>query len=299
MEKILFIILTFTTLSLKAQTSVYKPFPESNAIWNFQSYISCPSIVSFTENYSITITEDTVINSQIYHKLSVPAVIKSYDTTICNHVSLGYKGAFRQDVLNKKVFFMSPSSNTESLLYDFNIEVGDTIKGLTASYTDTVFSIDSVLVGSSYHKRWNFNQEFNISLIEGVGLTYGLIELSPGNAIGNFPYFNITCFSNNNISLYPNSSINCELITSLNKTDNHFNQIKIFPNPSTGALKVCFDKINITEIRITDIFGNMVFREVQLTGTDFEIKELNSGTYTLTLIDSNNKRINYKIIIIS
>lgn len=252
MKKYLFIILTILAFNSKGQTSVYHPMPDSAAVWNFQDNVYCSSVFWYTNTYSITFSGDTIISNQAYHKLIKPFFTHfSNDTNCTGGEMLGYLGAFRQDIIDKKVFFVPPYGSLEVLLYDFNMQVGDTVKGYIeqiAAQKDTVVSIDSILIGSDYRKRWNINQDYGISFIEGLGSTFGLIEQSPAGLIGNFWSFSLICFQQNGQSLYPNSSSNCQLITSSNSVDNLSNQINIFPNPSEGLLTIDFGKANIREI---------------------------------------------------
>jgi hypothetical protein len=41
MKTILLILFAGLSLFLRGQTSVYQPFPDSNAVWNFDSYKYC------------------------------------------------------------------------------------------------------------------------------------------------------------------------------------------------------------------------------------------------------------------
>ena len=303
MKKILLVSFTLITFFVNGQTSVYHPFPDSNAVWNidgecFCTYSPYPPYSGY-EIYSITISADTIINSQTYHKLKIPFV--QTDGSSCNLfvTTSGYTGAIREDTTNKKVFFVPPSENTEQLLYDFTMQVGDTVKGYLENYVyakDIVQSIDSVLVGNSYRKRWNINGSgyYNMQLIEGIGSTYGLIEPSPIGLDGN--QYSITCFRQNGQSLYPDTTSNCGLITSVNSIGKTSNEIKIFPNPSQGSFTIDFDKAEIEEIQLMDILGNIILRQKNINQTQINIDNLNSGIYILTIIDKGNKTTNRKII---
>lgn len=299
MKKILVLFSTFFALITNGQT--YYSFPDSNAVWNFQRVWYCwagvPSPVS--ESYSITFSGDTIISSQTYHKLNVPFL--QTPMTSCGPGTTAintYKGAIRQDTIIKKVFFVPPSDTVEQLLYDFNMQVGDTVKGYIEAWAypiDTVQSIDSVLVGSTFRKRWNINFGYDIHIIEGIGSTYGLIEHSPGNQPDWYEY-SITCFQQDGQPLYPATSTTCQLITGTNSIDKFSAQIKVFPNPSLGSFTIDFDKLTIKEMRLTDILGNVVFKQRNFEQTKINIDKLPSGTYILTIIDKNDKQTNSKII---
>ena len=297
MKKLLLLNLILLTLFAKGQTSAYHSFPDSNAVWNFHFQHYCFFNGTGDEYYSITFSSDTLINSQTYHKLTTPFV-QSFSTGTCGGIPTGYKGAIRQDTANKKVFYIPPTDTTEQLLYDFTMQVGDTVRGYIETFaftTDIVQSIDSVLIGSTYRKRWNINNCYNIQFIEGIGSTYGLFERSPG-CITDDAGYSLTCFQQNGQSLYPDTITNCQLITSVNSIDNFSNQIKIFPNPSSSSFTVDFDNADIKEIKLTDLLGNTIFQQQTNKQSQIKIDRLQIGTYILTIIDRKNRTTNRKII---
>ena len=282
-----------------AQKSVYYPFPDSNAQWNMHLSLQGIPGPAHEEFYSIILTGDTLINGLTYHKLTIPYV-ESSGKSITTMISPGYKGAIRQDTLNRKTFIIPPATITEQLLYDFTMQIGDTVKGHIETYLnpgDVVESIDSVLVGNNYHKRWKINSNYTIYFIEGVGSTYGLIEYSPGNVV-DWADISTTCFRQNGITLYPASATNCELITSIIPVNKKKDQFKIYPNPSHGSFTAEFDKsMNIVEIRLTDLFGRIILQQQTDNLTKIEIDNLENKTYILTIIDKDHKTTNKKIII--
>ena len=294
MRKLLLVILLFCANSGKSQTWIYHSMPDSNAVWNFEAINPCPQIVNLFQNFSITISGDTTINSITYHKLFTPFVFESYIGTNCGSTFPGYKGAIRQDTLLKSVYIVKPFNNTEQLLYDFTLQVGDTLKGVIASISvdaDTVISIDSILVGGSYRKKWNITN--GISIIEGLGSTYGLVQNSTAGLIGTFSNFSITCFSQNGASIYPNNTISCPLITSLNTLNEIVKEIKIYPNPSKGIFIVDFNGLEIKEIILNDLFGQLILKENTSNSINLSIDNLKTGLYILTIIDKNNKSTFY------
>ena len=240
----------------------------------------------FENNYSIIISGDTLINGLLYQKL-----------TIVN--PLWYKGSIRQDTINRKVFIIPPAAATEELLYDFTMQVGDTVKGYIENYLNTkdiVENIDTVLVGNNYRKRWKINSGYSIYFIEGIGSTYGLVEYSPGTIVDG-PDFSISCFRQNSITIYPDTITNCELITSVKPIEIQNNQLRIYPNPSNGSFTIEFDEsLAIKEIRLTDLLGKIVFQQQTDNRTKIEITNLRNEIYILTIIDKNNLLINKKII---
>ncbi|MHC1776387.1 MAG: T9SS type A sorting domain-containing protein [Lentimicrobium sp.] len=301
MKKLLFFIAALSVLSAKSQTSVYHPFPDSNASWNIHmSQGMCFMGGWSDEDYSIMIFGDTIIDSQIYHKLTTPWV-EVVSTGGCTQQNFsGYQGAIRQDIPGKKVFFVPPSASDEILLYDFNMEVGDTVRGYLQLFhapTDVVAEIDSVLVGDTYRKRWSINPCYGIYLIEGVGSTFGLLAPYPG-CMTDMNDYSLTCFNQDGLSVYPDLFSECLLITSINDADITGHTVHIFPNPSNGSFTVAFDRPDeITEIRISGITGNTVFQKKTENLSTVTITGIPAGTYILTIIDRESRSSNRKIII--
>jgi hypothetical protein len=248
--------------------------------------------------YSIEISGDTIINSIQYHKLFTPYIQTSVKSKSIQ-INTGYNGAIRQDTLIRKVFIVPRFESTEQLLYDFTMQVGDSVKGFIQTVfdpKDVVFSIDSVLVGNSYRKRWNINLSYNISIIEGVGCTFGLIEQSPGQIIDYYD-IGISCFRQNDLTIYPDTLTNCELITSVNPIEKQIDLINVYPNPSNGTFNIEFDQSkNIKQVQVTDLIGNIIFQKEKNIPSKLCIDNLSPGIFMLSIIDQDNKRINKKIL---
>ena len=63
MKQTLIILLTLLILQVNAQTSVYHPFPDSNAIWNCSYLIDCLQGCNYEYgNFSLIIDGDTLIS---------------------------------------------------------------------------------------------------------------------------------------------------------------------------------------------------------------------------------------------
>jgi hypothetical protein len=282
MKKFLLLIATLITLSAKSQTSVYHPFPDSSAVWNFHTTLAMCTLGGGVESYySITISGDTLINSQVYHKLFTPFVQSIVTGTCSPYVFSGYDGAVRQDTANRKVFYVPPSDSTEQLLYDFSMQVGDTVKGYIESIIlplDTVQSIDSVLVGNNYRKRWLINSCYNIMLIEGIGSTFGLIEPSPG-CILDVPYYELICFKQNGMTLYPDTNANCEVITDVKNINPETYLTTITPNPFSDKLTINNNNNDLSEIILYDMVSRKLLQQKFTNAVTLNTSQLAKGIY--------------------
>lgn len=288
MKKLLLISCLLLSLIAKAQTTTYHPFPEGDATWNFtyypQSWSMLPNDYEHV-NYSITFSGDTLINNMTYHKLITPFA----------SLRKGYRGAIRQDIAAKKVFIVPPTEISEILLYDFNLQVGDSVKGYIFP-NDTIESIDSIAVGMSFRKRWKINNGYNVYIIEGIGSTYGLLEPSPMYCT-DCPEFQLNCYSENNQTIYPDLQTNCELINSLNFIETNSSEIKVCPNSQNGSTTFLFENANILEIKLIDMFAKVIYQQPTTNQKTITIDHLQSGFYILIAKSTTNKLITKKLII--
>ncbi len=298
MKQILSILLLFYSLSTTSQTSVYHPFPDSSALWNFQREIFCQFFLSY-EHYSIQITGDTTINNQTYHVLNTRSI--TTDNPSCfGWGGIGYRGAIRQDTVLKKIYYVQPTDSVEQLLYDFNLQVGDTVRGFTQEGVfspDIVLEIDSILIGSDYRKRWFINSGYGIYMIEGVGCTNGLIELSPGNIIDGITS-SLSCFSQNNVTLYPFPTYTCNLVDLVNNIDG--SKILISPNPFHSETKIFFDPdFLFSDLSVYNSMGRLVKSE-RINGGAYYLflrNSLTEGMYFINLNSDKGKTYSAKLII--
>ena len=98
------------------------------------------------------------------------------------------------------------ASGTESLLYDFDLAVGDTVHYDPSGDTIFVAGTDSVLVGGVYHKSFTMTNAYSGTgfipgdLIEGVGNVAGLDAWHLYRFEG---ASKLWCFSHKSVQQYP------------------------------------------------------------------------------------------------
>ena len=188
----------FIGQGVKAQE--YIRLLEENKQWNVVDVSGFGWVAATTFIYKTTL-RDTLIDNKLYN------IIEKYDS-LSNHTSYEF---VREDSTGK-VFLNSnyPFANNELLLYDFSLEVGDTIS-LYNEIDFVVISTDSItLLNNEKRKTWKFEAANAIDKcnyypndddvwIEGVGSINGL--LSPG-CKSYTDYFQLLCFYEDGNILY-------------------------------------------------------------------------------------------------
>jgi hypothetical protein len=288
-------LLVFTISASFAQ--VYKPFPTSGATWReYQNGYQCDCC----SDYQLFINGDTVINTMTYHKLRKTGMMYFEDLNGNCHPIFWYNinqyaGGFRNDSINKRVYYFPPYALNETLLYDFNLNLGDTTVTYLSEFIGeswVVTNVDSVLIGNEYHRRLQLNDCLDkpLHIIEGVGSTFGL--LSP--FICWEPWYehvsNLMCFKQDNQTVYPDPNIDCQLVSSVNQIDD-FNQdvhVSIFPNPSNDNLSITSSLMDF-HICIINESGQLLYKKkVDSNSTQIDISTWKNGQYFIELSKNGN-----------
>ncbi|RLD62174.1 MAG: hypothetical protein DRJ01_06600 [Bacteroidetes bacterium] len=271
----------------------YVPFDFKNGIWVCkEAYFGEEG---FTYGIQFYTKGDTIINGNLYQKLH-QFRIKSDFYYMYPDTSQGYYGAIRNNS-NKQVEYVNQDDTIPEIIYDFNLNLGDTIKNGYGKYEEhklIVMSIDSVNYCGKYHKRYNLNDTsiynpnystlINQSLIEGIGFNSGLIN----------PWFHqfevetrLVCYTEkNNDYCEP-----CDLLSSI-KPINTKNSIKIYPNPSLGKINIDVENIDANkqfEIKIIDLSGKIIYKKTCKTKSlQIDMSNQSSGIYNAIITTKNN-----------
>ncbi|MDO9185231.1 MAG: T9SS type A sorting domain-containing protein [Bacteroidia bacterium] len=302
-----FILLLFMTpLILTAQTSVYHPFPYSNAIWTFQNSDvasndsgSCTGINICYIDYQYRLLGDTIVSGKKYANIycDVSFANCSCGPNSSQSVYAGYAGAIRNDTLNKRVYSAN-FTGTEQLLYDFNWVVGDTF----TTCNNIIAVVDSVMIGSNYRKR--FITSDSVHFIEGIGY----VGMVGGNGSDLFwsqcslsmsPYYTFICYTDSTESyvLHPEY---CNPITiGIPNEPYQETTLNIYPNPSINRITIKFNKAQYrTNVKIISVLGEEI-RNMNFTGEELIIEknEIKNGIYFIQTLDERNIVTNRKVII--
>lgn len=217
------LLIAFSCVNIYSQ---YVPFPLDSIGWKID--LKCWSNgESFPcgSDY-ILMNGDTVINNKVYKKLD-------YYT----YTYLGYYGFLREEskvisfIPNQEFSSYSYYDTSEYILYDFNLEVGDTFYlGLSELYS-TVYDIDSVQLNNGEWRRRILLTEvtsyicYLMEWVEGAGNLNG--HPFYNNVISCLDHFpNFSCYHVNQDTLYGD----CTPTVSSNEVK-EIQKLKLYPNP--------------------------------------------------------------------
>lgn len=249
---------------------------------------------------SIYYVDDTIVhNGSVFYKIFESG--EFYQEVInppgpCDetyYYTAEYRGAIRTE--NGKTYQLN--GGEENLLMDFTLNVGDTLFSYISPGL-VIGSIDSVLVGAEYRKRFNFsNGDICNWMIEGIGHEAGLFE--PMSLILEFAS-EFHCYGENNIPLFGDT--NCILNVGYEDFSIQNNNVSIYPNPTFGKFTIDASELTntIKSYFLTDICGKMILQEnINLANNnviEIDLSKYISGIYFLRLNTVNQGIVFRKII---
>lgn len=248
---------------------------------------------------------DTLINGINYKKL----YSCDYSPSLYN---LFYLGGMREDSLNRIYVYVDSNNftfnpiiqpNTEYLVYDFGLNVGDTIRLFNMQDSILILqTVDSVFIGNRYRKRWQLVDEFNSPKkvwIDGIGDITGLF----------FPLEHcfeetqmLTCFEEYEGILWSNpglQGIDCFSV-GIEENIQEINKVSVNPNPTSGKLNIELAEIpkETVLVELYDISGRLIKLDEFFNQSNFslELTDLQNGIYILNIKSTKEFNKSIKII---
>jgi hypothetical protein len=312
MKKIIFISLAFAFLKANTQTYQYVPFPTENAVWSEEYWFSSENKYSIHSYERFAINgEDTLINNKVYKKLYL-----FYDTIFNSNTAI-YLGGIREE--NKKIYYLGDTVhqgkpltdyygfNQEILLYDFSLNIGDTLPTVATTPCNFIISptfvteIDTVLIGNKFRKVFKFNT-YGVSWAEGIGniSIFGdaglLFCIAPHPTKGDWGN-HLICFKQNDTIIYFNNNYSECMPLNINENNVMNENIVVSPNPATNYLTIKSGIIQPFTFQLYNMQGTALLAgKTSNTQTELNVANLPRGLYVLKII-TNNQSVAKKIVL--
>ncbi len=197
---------------------------------------------------------------------------------------------FRED--NNKIFEGLDVAPGEALIYDFNLNVGDTLRVLAGSVMRNMVctKVDTVIfLDGNIRKRQEMlciDSGNKYVWIEGFGEKNLYREYCDEEDEAGY----VSCYYYNKTLSYSNSTGNGCWPVGTDELEQ--NSIRVSPNPTNGALKI-ESNLNIEKVKVYDLYGQFI--KVEKMKNSVDLSNLANGVYILE-IDVKNRRVVKKII---
>lgn len=296
----IFTLFTLLVLQMSLTAQEIIPIPvDTTSVWRVERYYNDEwCVYHYNSIYYINGTE--VKNGKEYYKVYEEG--HHWKTSVnpqypCigdgNNYSGVYRGGIRTE--NGKIYGYVAWESPD-LLMDFLLGVGDTLFIANSDYY-IINSIDSVLVGNDYRKKFHLSSYWNSTWwIEGVGHQGGLFESMDWFESGS----TLICYGENYIPIFGN--LNCDITVGQEEKYKDAPSIQAFPNPTKGILDVRLSNIEagVLSYVLTDIYGKTIINHqvtsLKAENYQLDIKECRAGIYLLTIILNNGGSLSKRII---
>ena len=262
-----------------------------------------------TEYYSRLTTfkyqgSDTIFNGQPYKRLSFTIQSLQTNPGASAMINSAAMYGFREDTVSQKVYCFDARDSSETVIYNANWQVGDSIQSryfkahVSLQSTYYIRTIDSTNVLGQWYKVFHFNRYLSgatassdaYAIIEGVGCTSGpAFPVSPyiDYSVGELG-FNLDCFQtqattpvispavSTGRASYNRSYDNATSCTSLAVSSLAQNDlvVSVLPSPATGKAVVHFSRsMQHATVVIYDLRGRTIYKSVIADKSDVDITQ--------------------------
>lgn len=284
--KYLLLILMFTTFSLEAQ------LVSEDHRWNIGVFTWLYPMTGGTK--FVRLDTATVFNGLVYHEL-----LNSVDSMVTWQATNLF---LRED--SSKVY-KNQGLTSDELLYDFSMQIGDTINNLCPFVVTTIDSV--VLNNLEVRKRITLEPVYlanpNLVWIEGIGSTSGLIDYPITHCLSDV-YSLILCFYRNDSLIFESDPVapyfpnyGCYVDITLPTEDLSQTGIQIYPNPFVNKINIDQTNHNSLSCSIYSIQGELIITKTinQRLGS-IDLSWLATGMYILSLKNEDGQQFYQKIV---
>jgi hypothetical protein len=277
---ILNVIILFSTSGISQN---YHPIIKNNKSWD-QVYAVQGACWASCARYEF-VDGETYINGVPYRNSVGYPFIGTYgpQMTLCPPYSISNQpnpfARMREDTLAKKVYIYDYNSTpTDQVLYDFTLNVGDTLHSAFAGQGDTLvlYSIETVsLANGELRQKFCFDAECITSYTEEIGGPNGLFlpivpmwgQISPL----------LLCVQDEGVVLCGNE---CDIyFVGIESPGNE--PLTIFPNPFQDRITITISSVELqTTLEIIDLQGNVILNQrLDEQKSGLALSGLNPGMY--------------------
>lgn len=293
MKKLLYLSLfIIVTSSLEAQEIV-----DDNKQWSVLVGRCLPDYTTYSTSF-YRFNNDTIIDDNLYQMVFI-----SEDEF---QEEWFFFGSFIREE-NKKVYYREYFGE-EGLIYDFNLQLGDTVvvdNPIAASEVTLVLSeVDSVETLDGYRERWKLtNDDFLIPeyWIKGIGSTAGVLNSSTEIFGGLCGSYILLCQEENKNTIYLNPDYEHCYYTLLDDDNKLFAKeetYKIIYRPLIQKVKLVFDQAEMRTVFISDMQGRLINKATTTQiNVELSFKGKNKGLYVVSVLQKNGELISKKLIV--
>lgn len=252
-----------------------------------------------------------VIYNTDYYWAAEDTLMDGKEYKIMNGFHYNRNCYLREDTLQKHIYYRQKKgfrANQDILIYDFSMEVGDSIlifdPNSTLPDSSGYFYLDSIVLTSltadSRRVFYLSSEDGNKSAkwIEGIGST-GLVNSSSGMADSTFE---LTCYFKDGIRFYGSSLFtlygSCEIEDFLSSGDVlDSKELLVFPNPARNEIHILTNGESYNTLTIFNVSGSLI-KTLQLNYKEqiIDLYTFPKGLYIFRFSGIKERDMNLKVL---
>lgn len=287
-----FVILFSALLNLSAQ---YSPMLEIDKHWRFDVIFDL-DFGGLSGGFILNVGGDTLIANQVYKKMIRNDLVGQHNCPMppCFEANFPYEiersglyALFREDTLERKVYHLPHNTDQrncqpdEYVLFDFSMEVGDTLSDCLrekiGSPNDPESGlVDSITSGIRYDRTRRIINTLGVFPLSGLPYLDKL-ELMEGIGLENHGFFPGTLEAFADVCYGDFAA--CNILSSTDRVAVNSN-FQIAPNPASTAVSVIADS-RIEHLELLDAFGKRI---MQAYRSEINVTHLPNGVYVMKVL---------------
>lgn len=287
MKKLLLVFILFSALVSQAQI-----FAPPGAEWEYTGVVyGGISYGTTTMKY----TGDTLINGIYCQK------IKQVNPT-SPWLSIYWEPCFYST--SDKIYYYNPVSNQFNLIYDYSLNIGDTMRVhrnscssfdrvVISKGTETINGVDYRYI--EYPNSGESITNFNGRYYEKIGFLNSLFTAQPDCAPDGMYFLCLSKYSDNSSQTPLYNSDSCRAISTSIKENSTIN-FTLYPNPITNGTFTIQSGNNIKHIELIDMLGQNVLSSAPV-GNTVTIGNIAQGLHVAKVVFANGK-VGYKRVVV-
>lgn len=293
-----FVILLVAAITPAAQAQ-FVALPDSDTVWITEFDYFGTGSDDAVLYYMEAADHDTLINDTLY------SVLMGYTL---QSPTLSFAGGIYDNGLGQ-VYYYHPLSGHHHLIYDFDVEVGDTLAVWTFDFnvpnvlpltTLEIGMVDTISIAGEPRKvigiiNTQANQGIVHWWIQGIGGTGGLLSSSGAEPLD----FSggLDCMSASDTLWYSVGPVGvpggCDMLSV--ETLSAAGELHVSPNPTTGRLKFVFKNPLLAKSNcgVYDAMGRLLYERPLPAGAtlqEIDLSRFGKGTYLIKLTDPQGVR---------
>lgn len=258
------VFFSFTLMGLFSAQAQVNGFMSTTARWHVAE-TSSANVQAFLETWTTTFGTigDTLVSGVPWQR-----IVSSTDPTLnADVVDLGF---VRQE--GEVVLHWVPGTVPDTL-YDFGLQVGDSVGYLFADFTGYIHlvAIDTVWLDGFAHRHFHFSDHGSgfcylgdEQWIEGIGSTRGpLFPMAAREFCEEFDEsLGLTCFADDGVTYwsdpnYPECVVN--IMLGVGQQGRLAPEMKVWYDPATGVLRLWTEAIGLDRVQVLNSLGQLLF----------------------------------------